>query len=90
MSTRQQVAEAFVDGVSAKCHNSKTDGHEYFLHGSRIAHKIVGGFEFDWHGFYTVTTAAHMNEILRAFGADVRVSYASARDHKHTTFQVQA
>jgi hypothetical protein len=31
-----------------------------------------------------------MNEILRAAGADARVSYAQARDSGTTTFEVQA
>lgn len=79
--TIQQVAEAFIAGKAAKCHNAKTDGQTYWLHGNAIA-KIEddkGGVALDWCGWYTPTTASHMNAILKAAGVNERVSYAQAR-----------
>jgi hypothetical protein len=35
----------------------------------------------DWGGFYTKTTASHMNAVLKAYGSSRRVSYAKARDN---------
>lgn len=80
--TIQQVAEAFIAGKSAKCHNAKTDGRSYWLHGNRIAQieNDKGGVELFWCGWYTPTTASHMNAILKVSGAGYRVSYAKARD----------
>ena len=85
MTTRYQTALAFARFASAQCHNARTDDVEYRLHGHCIArwieptpgHWIV---RFDWCGWYTPTTAAHMNDILRALGVNMRVSYAQARD----------
>ncbi len=76
-----QVAKAFINGNSAACHNSNTDGTEYKLHGHIIAKKTDTGFVLNWCGWYTRTTANHMNKILKAAGKDVRVSYAQARDY---------
>lgn len=84
MTTRQQVAEAFAAGKSAKCHNAKTDGRNYWLHGNLIATRGDAGnaISFDWCGWFTPTTAAHMNEIFTALGMRRYVSYAMARDGK--------
>jgi hypothetical protein len=83
---KQQLARAFIAGDSGSCHNATTDGSKYLLHGHAIAVKTDGGVVFFWHGFWTITTASHMNDILRALGAPFRVSYANARDNKDTHF----
>jgi hypothetical protein len=83
---KTQLAKAFVAGDSGSCHNAVTDGRMYLLHGHAIAVKEGKGVVFYWHGFWTMTTASHMNEILRALGAPFRVSYANARDSKDTHF----
>lgn len=75
------VAKAFINGQNAACHNSKTDGTMYCLHGHMIAKKTEQGFILNWCGWYTRTTANHMNKILKAAGKNVRVSYAEARDY---------
>jgi len=96
-ATRKQMAEAFVHGTRVPAHRTvKVDPtwqRRYDLHGNTIA-RITGAcsIAFDWCGWYTPTTAAHMNEILKAAGSNMRVSYAQARDSGATTFtaQVQA
>jgi hypothetical protein len=75
-----QVAKAFINGNSAACHNSNTNGTEYKLHGHVIAKKTETGFTLYWCGWYTMTTANHMNKILKAAGKNVRVSYAQSRE----------
>ena len=87
--TRQSTADAFAKGVPGKCHNAMTDGQTYLLHGHPIAVKQDGSVVFYWHGFYTRTTAAHMNDILRAIHADFRVGHARARDTAQTHFVVK-
>lgn len=91
MSNIQQVAEAFVAGRTAKCHNASTDGKTYKLHNSIIARKgddgnVPGNVLADWCGFYTPTTASHLNAIGKALGASNRVGYAEARKLRTTTF----
>ena len=89
MSTIATVAKAFVKGQPAKCHNAVTDGSTYRLHGHTIARRADGGTEpasFDWCGWYTPTTANHMNHIIKALGIPSRVSYAKARDAGIRTF----
>ena len=78
--TIEQTAKAFAAGKPAHCHNAHTDGSTYRLHGHPIAVKNGEDVVFYWHRYYTKTTAAHMNEILRALHAEFRVSYAQARD----------
>jgi hypothetical protein len=82
----KQLAQAFANGKAGTCHNARTDGTTYTLHDSPIVVRQGDAVVFHWHGFYTRTTAAHMNEVLRAFGADFRVSYAHARDTGQTHF----
>ena len=80
---KTEIARAFLARKPGACHNAKTDGKEYALHGSVIAkHTESGSIEFSFCGFYTTTTASHINEILKAAGAMRRVSYAQARDGK--------
>jgi hypothetical protein len=83
MSTRQQTADAFAAHRAAHCHNAKATATHYRLHGHAIATRdATGTVHFDWCGWFTATTAAHMNAVLRALGEPFRVSYAQARDGK--------
>lgn len=84
--TKTELAQAFVRRKVGRCHNAHTDGTVYVLHESPIAKWVGDQVQFYWHGYYTPTTASHMNEILRALGAGFRVSYAAARDNKATHF----
>ena len=90
--TIEQTAKAFIHGIKGKCHNATTDGTHYLLHGHRICTKYgePGRYvlAFDWCGYYTNTTRNHMNNILCAAGANVRVSAAQARDSGTTQFEV--
>jgi hypothetical protein len=91
MTTRQQVADAFQAGRAAKCHNAKTDGRSYWLHGHEIATRQPdGSVLFAWRGWYTPTTAAHMNSIIASLRNPIakRVSYARHRDERITQFIV--
>ena len=83
---RQQLAEAFARKSSGRCHNADSDGTVYTLHSSPIAKWVGDTVQFYWHGWYTTTTAAHMNAILRALGANFRISYSQARDTRQTHF----
>jgi hypothetical protein len=85
---KTQLAQAFVAGQRGRCHNAHTDGQAYTLHASPIAVKEGDNVVFHWHGYYTTSTASHMNEILRAMAAPMRVSYADARDRQATHFVV--
>ena len=81
MTTRQQTADAFAAHRAAHCHNATATATTYRLHGHAIATRdATGAVHFDWCGWFTPTTAAHMNAILRALNAPQRVSYAEARD----------
>lgn len=84
--TKSELAKAFVSGKSGHCHNAHTDGQTYTLHKSPIVVKHGTQYQFYWHRHYTRTTAAHMNEVLRALGAPFRVSYAQARDTNQDVF----
>ena len=84
--TKTDMAWRFINRKPARCHNAHTDGTVYVLHESPIAKWVDDQVQFYWHGYYTKTTASHMNEILRALGAGFRVSYAAARDSKATHF----
>ena len=70
----RNLALAFVAGKTGKCHNARierdTDGAiRYVLHRSTIATLAPGGRgTIAWCGFYTATTANHINKILRAVG----------------------
>lgn len=87
--TVQSVANAFAQGRAAKCHNAATDGQTYTLHGSQIAFKTPEGLvQLDWCGYYTGTTARHLNAILKEYGQPFRVSYAQARQGGQTTFSI--
>lgn len=83
--TKTETARAFVRGEPGKCHNAHTDGQTYWLHGYPIVVKEGGRYVFYWHNWYTRTTAAHMNGVLKALGVQfAHMSYAAARDAKAT------
>lgn len=84
--TIKKCAKAFVAGRKASCHNATTDGKQYLLHGHRIAERHAQSVTFYWCGWYTVTTANHINHILKEIGADFRVSYARDRELGIQTF----
>lgn len=87
--TIQSVAQAFAQGQVAKCHNAQTDGQSYTLHGNQIAFKTPEGLvQFDWCGYYTGTTARHLNAILKEYGQPFRVSYAKARSTQQGSFTI--
>jgi hypothetical protein len=81
-----ELARAFVAGQQGKCHNAHTDGRTYVLHDSPIVVKTDTEYQFYWHGYYTKTTAAHMNEVLYVAGAPFRVGYADARRRGEDVF----
>jgi len=83
---KDELARAFVARKPGKCHNASTGGDVYTLHYSPIAVNEKDSVKFFWHGHYTLTTASHMNAILKALGATFRVSYSRARDAGTTTF----
>jgi hypothetical protein len=88
MATQAQTAAAFAHKLAASCHNANTGAGIYQLHGHTIAKWETLDFgngpeeviRLLWCGFYTPTTASHMNEILKALDIPMRVSYARARD----------
>ena len=90
--TIEETALAFIQGIKGQCHNARTDGYSYWLHGNNICTKygkdgrIV--LVFDWCGYYTNTTRNHMNIILRTALSNVRVSAAQARDKGVERFEV--
>lgn len=91
MMTKTETARAFVRGEPGKCHNATTDGQTYFLHGHPIVVKSGRRVVFYWCGFYTRTTAAHMNEVLKVLGVQfAHMSYAAARDAKATHWVLEA
>jgi hypothetical protein len=59
-----EVAKAFLDGRAAKKGSASTDGQSFKLHGNTIATHNGDKVKFDWAGWYTPTTASHMNTIL--------------------------
>ena len=86
-NTVDTMAREFVHGDRKLSHPSVEiryplgSGTEYLLHGNRICRKGDAGnaLHFDWCGWYTQTTARHMNVILHAAGRETRVSYSQAR-----------
>lgn len=90
MTTIKQVAEAFASGNKAKCHNAETDGQSYWLHGNKIAFKspMTGDVMADWCGYYTVTTANHLNHIVDAIKSPFKVSRAFHKLHSVGSFNL--
>jgi hypothetical protein len=99
MNTKE-LAAAFAKGEEGRGHNATVQHRrhegllyvEYRLHGHCIAHYIKGNREFAlgyWCGYYTRTTANHLNTIRDALKVDGRrVSYAKARDASSNTFSL--
>ena len=87
--TKTEIARAFAQRKPGRCRNAHTDGATYTLHKSPIAVHKDGAVVFFWHGYYTVTTASHMNELLHALNAPFRVSYAQARRDNAVGFVVE-
>lgn len=93
-NTVDTMAREFVSGNRKLSHPSVEiryplgSGTEYLLHGNRICRKGDAGnaLHFDWCGWYTPTTANHINAILKAAGREIRVSYAQARKAKTREF----
>lgn len=82
----ERVAKAFMQGKPATSHNSKTDGSSYWLHGNKIAQKgIEGSVIINWCGWYTPTTANHLNHIAKAYNWDKRFSRKIAQDNNIST-----
>ena len=82
----QRVAQAFMQGKPATSHNSKTDGSSYWLHGNKIAEKGIGGSVIiHWCGWYTPTTANHLNHISKVYSCNRRFSAKMAKDSNTST-----
>lgn len=89
MSTKAETATNFLRGRPARCHNAHTNGNVYVLHETTICSRNENGtYTFNWGGFYTRTTASHMNAILAGRHAPFRVSYAEARNTGATAFTI--
>jgi len=88
---KRQLANAYAAGKPGACHNARSTGNTYLLHCNAIVERVNDcTWRFNWCGWYTPTTASHMNEVLRALGAPMRVSYTEARETKVTSFCVAA
>ena len=85
MTAIKDVAEAFAMGRMKKNKTAFTDGQTYTLHSTDIVHKVPGGVELNWGGWYTPTTANHMNAVLAALGISRGVSYSAARKQQIDT-----
>jgi hypothetical protein len=78
------VAKAFANNKALVVGNASTDGSVYKLFGNTIAYRVGGSVIIDWCGYYTMSTARHLNNIAKATGANVRFSFAQARDKAET------
>jgi len=86
---KYEIAKRFAAHLPGRVFNATTDGTGYVLHRSTIARWVSADtLVFDWCGFYTTTTASHMNQLLAALGIPQSVSHARARDRGDTTFVV--
>jgi len=86
---KRQLANAYAAGKPGACHNAKSTGNTYLLHYNAIVERQSERvWRFNWCGWHTHTTASHMNEVLRALGVPMRVSYAKARDNGETNFTI--
>ena len=62
------TAAAFIAGRTAHCHNARTDGQTYLLHGHAIAWKDGSSIVATYAGRPTQTTQRHLKAIARAAG----------------------
>ena len=96
--TKDQLAHAFAAGATkGSCHNARITADTYYLHGNAIAtvDRVNMTVTGNWCGYYTVTTASHLNAIIKALSQQSRltiehknVSYAKARDNGETSFVI--
>lgn len=85
--TVAQLAAAFAQRQEGRCHNAHSTGSQYILHKTVIAEWTIDeSLRLSWGGYYTATTANHLNHILKAAGKSVRVSRKAAREMGTTTF----
>jgi len=88
----KEIALTFVDGYSGKYGNVVTTAQEYRLFGHTICEYYNDGdkgiYTFDWCGWYSQSTARHMNNILKAIDSNHRVSYTKDRDSGVDTFAI--
>lgn len=76
----KEVAKAFANKKPLTVGNASTDGNTYQLFGNTIAYRVGGSVIIDWCGYYTTSTARHLNNLAQALDADMRFSFAQARD----------
>lgn len=88
MSDISKTAQSFIDGKATRCHNAVTNGKQYLLHSTVICEKQGNKYVFNWGGYYTNTTANHMNFILSLLGKP-RISYAKHRKEDVSSFTVE-
>jgi hypothetical protein len=62
------TAAAFIAGRTAHCHNARTDGQTYLLHGHAIAWKESSSIVATYAGWPSPTTQRHLTAIARAAG----------------------
>ena len=67
------TAAAFIAGRTARCHNARTDGQAYLLHGHVIAWKEGSSIVATYAGWPSPTTARHLTAIARAAGRTDRI-----------------
>lgn len=76
-----KITRAFVLGQRLTLGNSSTDGQTLFLHGNAIVRKTPRGYEVNWCGWVTPTTANRINGAMQAAGLDRRVCSIKRRPH---------
>ena len=87
MLTKPQLAKRFTINGTGRCHNARIEGSRYLLHGHPIVRRVSEDtYVFDWCGWYSRTTANHMNDILSALHIPERVSFAQARNSSARRF----
>jgi hypothetical protein len=73
----RQLATAYVAGREGHCHNARTDGQSYVLHGSRISYKENGCILGTYGGWTTKTTHNHLQKIAQACGGEPPPPYGA-------------
>lgn len=84
----RHVARAFARRRNARVGNAESRDGRYYLFGHCIAQRMHDGSVIgDWCGYYTQSTARHLNLIASELGPRAaRVSYAAARDAQTERF----
>ena len=99
-NTRKTMALEFIKGNGRKLAHPSVElryplgaPNEDRLHGNVVASFYPDEGKrtvtFNWCNWYTPTTAARINEILRAMNSGMRVSYAQARDSGAVSFTAE-